>query len=172
MYALPGQDLSEWSRQSLALAEEEVIKTKCMLQELLSFARPGDVECQQQDLRQLTGSVLHLANLHPNAADIEIRVFFEEDLPLVSASGERLKQVLYNVVRNAFDEMTNGGTLSVEGHRRERSVTIEITDTGPGIPEEVQKRMFEPFYTTKPAGQGTGLGLSVNQGIIARYGGH
>jgi len=169
IYTLPGQDLSEWGRQGLALADEEVIQTRCILQELLSFARPGDGKCQPQDLRQLTNSVLCLARLHPNAAEIEVRVSFEEDLPLISASGERLKQVLFNVVRNAFDEMVNGGTLSVEGRCEGGSVTMEFTDTGPGMSEEAQQRIFEPFYTTKPAGKGTGLGLSVSQKIIAHH---
>ena len=91
----------------------------------------------------------------------------EEGLPSIQGNGNQLQQVLMNLMINGQQAM-NGkpGTIQIITKSVNSSVEIRVTDTGPGIPKEIQSKLFEPFFTTKPAGQGTGLGLSVTYGII------
>jgi signal transduction histidine kinase len=77
-----------------------------------------------------------------------------------------------NVIDNAVDAMAGGGTLTVAAYPAQDGAVVEIVDTGPGMPEAVAARAFEPFYTTKDVGQGTGLGLDISRRIIVeRHGG-
>jgi signal transduction histidine kinase len=85
----------------------------------------------------------------------------------IKGSGNQLQQVLINLMINAQQAMEQGGTVKVVTRRlNEQTVEIRVSDTGPGIPPEIQSKIFEPFFTTKPVGKGTGLGLSVSYGII------
>ena len=171
MHTLSSKDLSQSGREYLELVGEEVAHVKEILRELLSFSRTGDTEWHEQDVQKIVYSVLHLAKLHLNADKIEVVTTLDPDLPLIQAWEEQLRQVLYNVVDNAFDAMEEGGTLYVAARQSDGRVILRFTDTGPGIPEEVQQRVSEPFYTTKPPDCGTGLGLSISQSIVTRHGG-
>src|SRR5205085_1136029 len=88
---------------------------------------------------------------------------------------QQIEQVLLNLANNALDAMPKGGVLTVRSrsvkHEGAAAARIEITDTGTGIPVEIQDRVFEPFFTTKARGRGTGLGLSLVQEIVAKHNG-
>ncbi|MFB3816259.1 MAG: PAS domain S-box protein [Candidatus Methylomirabilales bacterium] len=92
------------------------------------------------------------------------------DLPAVLGCAPEIREALINVILNAVDAMPNGGALTLRGGQRDGWVEVQVSDTGTGMPEEVRRRVFDPFYTTK-GGQGTGLGLSVVHGIMERHGG-
>ena len=96
-----------------------------------------------------------------------------DDLPELEVYGSELNQVWTNLVDNAVDAMDSGGTLTLRAQRDPDGdgVRISVCDTGPGIPAEVRARLFEPFYTTKPPGKGTGLGLHISHNVVARHGG-
>jgi signal transduction histidine kinase len=97
---------------------------------------------------------------------------YAEDLPVIEAYAGELNQVWTNVIDNAVDAMAGGGTLTVAAYPAQDGAVVEIVDTGPGMPEAVAARAFEPFYTTKDVGQGTGLGLDISRRIIVeRHGG-
>jgi signal transduction histidine kinase len=128
----------------------------------------------EQMVRRLIGEAIHLiTKLQPS-------------LDLVRADATQLRQVLLNLVVNAWDAMPHGGTLTISTTNRElvskntnpvgvgtgRYVKITVADTGIGMTEEVRSHLFEPFYTTKEEGKGTGLGLSTVYGIIRQHGGH
>ena len=104
---------------------------------------------------------------------VEVRTEFAADLPEIEAYGSELNQVWTNLVDNAIDAMGGSGTLSlgVERDPGGDGVRVSVCDTGPGIPDEVRARLFEPFYTTKPPGKGTGLGLHISHDVVARHGG-
>jgi signal transduction histidine kinase len=92
--------------------------------------------------------------------------------PSIIADSEALQQVFLNLIMNAIDAMPNGGRLRVGvAPLADGGVEVRVTDTGTGIPDEVQKRIFDPFFTTKEAGQGHGLGLAVARGIAHDHGG-
>jgi signal transduction histidine kinase len=97
---------------------------------------------------------------------------YDRDLPLVPAYAAELNQVWTNLIHNALDAMAGEGTLTLRTRRDGGWASVEVADTGPGIPEELRLRVFEPFFTTKPVGQGTGLGLDVSWRIVVnRHGG-
>jgi signal transduction histidine kinase len=100
---------------------------------------------------------------------IEIRRELAEDLPEIEAYGSELNQVWTNLIDNAVDAMGGTGTLTLRAERRDDGVAVAICDTGPGIPESVRARLFEPFVTTKPPGSGTGLGLHISHSVVSRH---
>jgi len=105
----------------------------------------------------------------------KIRVTSElPDCPPVWADDNQIQQVLLNLVQNAHQAMAHQEGerhISMRLRPRERTVAIEVLDTGPGIAPHILSRIFDPFFTTKPPGEGSGLGLSVSYGIIGQHGG-
>ena len=104
---------------------------------------------------------------------VEVVREFADDTPEIDAYGSELNQVWTNLVDNAIDAMDGRGSLTLQAGPDPDGdgVRVTICDSGPGIPDEVRPRLFEPFYTTKPPGKGTGLGLHISHNVIARHGG-
>jgi len=105
--------------------------------------------------------------------NIQILKKLDPLLPFVRGNAGQLKQVFMNIVVNAAEAMHGSGTLTIttsKSHER-KTVFIEFTDTGEGIPEENLTRIFDPFFTTKDVGKGTGLGLATSYGIVEGHGG-
>jgi signal transduction histidine kinase len=104
---------------------------------------------------------------------VEVVRDYEADLPAIEAYGGELNQVWTNLVDNAVQAMDGKGRLEIKARRIGDQVEIRIADSGPGIPADVGRRIFEPFYTTKPQGIGTGLGLHIVHNIVVnRHRGH
>jgi CheY-like chemotaxis protein len=103
--------------------------------------------------------------------DIEIAMLAGDDLPPVLADRAQLEQVVINLAINARDAMPDGGTLAIETGVAGEHVRLAVSDTGTGIAAEVLEHIFEPFYTTKDVGLGTGLGLATVHGIVTQSGG-
>jgi len=99
---------------------------------------------------------------------IVIRREYDKDLPIIEAYGSELNQVWTNIIDNATAAMDGNGNLTVKTSRQNSWVVIEITDSGPGIPQEIQEKIFDPFFTTKAPGEGTGLGLSISHNIVVQ----
>ena len=96
---------------------------------------------------------------------------YQSDLPEIEALGSELNQVWTNILDNAIDAMGGQGEIRIRAFVRDADLVVEICDNGPGMPPEVRERIFEPFYTTKPPGKGTGLGLHITHNVVARHGG-
>ena len=145
---------------------------------MLSFARKSEFQASFHSLENLFEKTLELAVTDYNLTKqydfkmIGIRREYEKDLPKVPCDGVKIQQVLLNILRNGAQAMQGAGTrepVFIVRTRFEKSlkmVCMEIEDNGPGMVEANSKRVFEPFYTTKPVGLGTGLGLSVSYFII------
>ncbi|HEX2742457.1 MAG TPA: ATP-binding protein, partial [Rubrobacter sp.] len=99
-------------------------------------------------------------------ADISITRDYADDVPRIEAYGSELNQVWTNLIDNAIDAIQGQGELTLHVHSEGDAVTVEIIDSGPGIPREIRQRVFEPFFTTKPPGAGTGLGLHIAYNIV------
>jgi signal transduction histidine kinase len=97
---------------------------------------------------------------------ITVRKDFDRSLPKVPAYAAELNQVWTNLIDNAVDAMEGSGTLTVRTAAEEDCVLVEIVDTGPGVPEEIRHRIFDPFFSTKAVGKGTGLGLDVSWRVV------
>lgn len=104
---------------------------------------------------------------HKLKQGISIRRDYSSSLPRIEAYASELNQVWTNIIDNAIDAMNGKGEITLKTHAADDQVIVEITDNGPGIPEQIGSRIFEPFFTTKAPGQGTGLGLYISHDIIA-----
>jgi len=102
---------------------------------------------------------------------VPVRREYAEDLPRVQGNGGELNQVWTNLIDNAADAVDGRGNITVRAFEEPDLVVVEVVDDGPGIPREAQRRIFEPFYTTKEVGAGTGLGLDVVRRIVVAHGG-
>lgn len=98
---------------------------------------------------------------------VTIKREYSSDLPRIEAYASELNQVWTNILDNAVDAMNGKGEITLRTYEEDRYVVVEIIDNGPGIPEDIRPRIYEPFFTTKPPGKGTGLGLHISNDIIA-----
>jgi|GEM_PF-1116984 len=159
------QNMDTEERENLALIEDAARRAADLTGRLLSFSRGGLVRFGRVDLRNVVEDTLQLAEPTMHAG-LEVRREFSGAPVYVEGDAGQLQQALTNIVLNARDAMPESGTISV-GLRTEGGMAIvRIEDTGPGMDEETRVRIFEPFYTTKPAGSGTGLGMAITYGIV------
>lgn len=127
---------------------------------------------QDVDLHKGLDSTLLILKHKLREKNISVTRDYAEDLPQLTVFGSQLNQVWTNLIDNAIDAMSDGGTLKIHTKQEPTDVLIEIRDNGAGIPPDVQTRIFEPFYTTKPVGEGTGLGLdTVGRVVRMHHGG-
>ena len=124
---------------------------------------------QTVDIHEGLESTLALLAHKLRAKRVEIVRDLDPQLPGVEASGSELNQVWTNLIDNAVDALGDDGRITLRTSRQGERVCIEICDDGPGIPDELQARIFDAFFTTKPVGQGTGLGLDIAQRIVVRH---
>jgi signal transduction histidine kinase/predicted CoA-binding protein len=108
---------------------------------------------------------------HKLKQGIVVRRDYDSELPKIQAFGSELNQVWTNLIDNAIDAMQGQGEIIIRSRRQGEFVLVEIEDNGPGIPEEIQSKIFSPFFTTKSVGKGTGLGLSISYNIVQKHGG-
>ena len=122
------------------------------------------------DLNEVAGGLVPMLS-RLIGETIEIAMLAGDDLPPVLADRAQLEQVMINLAINARDAMPGGGTLAIETSAADEHVRLAVSDTGTGIEPDVLERIFEPFYTTKDVGLGTGLGLATVHGIVTQSGG-
>jgi signal transduction histidine kinase len=97
---------------------------------------------------------------------IKVSLDYAEDLPRIQGYGSELNQVWTNLIDNAIGAMGGKGALELRTYQDDEWVVVEVADSGPGIPLEAREKIFDPFYTTKAPGEGTGLGLNISHGIV------
>lgn len=144
-----------------------------VVRNLLNFARKERYELTQTDINENIRGALSL--LQHEIIERSVDLIFEpnEDLPMISASPNHLQGVWLNLVLNALDSMEHSkGTIRIITNKNNNNILVKVADNGVGIPAERMSRIFEPFYTTKSPGRGTGLGLSVCHRIVKQHGGH
>ncbi|MEO8754011.1 MAG: ATP-binding protein [Casimicrobiaceae bacterium] len=141
---------------------------KKIVQDLRDFSRVDSTdEWRFADLHKGLESTLNIVN---NEIKYKAEVIKEYgDLPEIECLPTQLNQVFLNILMNAAQAMPEGGTITVRSGTQGEEVWVSITDTGRGIPSNQLKRIFDPFYTTKPVGEGTGLGLSLSYGIVEKH---
>ena len=145
----------------------EIGRLARLLQEFRALSRQQQFALQPTNLITVVQEVMTTEIAHYTERGIRVEHHLPKDLPLVMADGDKLKQALLNLCKNAVEAMPDGGTLSVRLHQTGEQVKLEVADTGVGIPVGVD--IFEPFVTTKP--EGTGLGLAIVRQIIAAHSG-
>ena len=160
----------------IQLALTELHRSAKIVAEIKDYARDNDDMDAHVDLQELVDSLQNLTKYHKNAATRDqLRVDVQLDVPTVRGNSNQLLQALVNLVRNAFDAVAelpgDRQTVSVRVARAHEAVEVSVCDRGPGVPENERARLFEPFFSTKSKGSGTGLGLTVVQSIVSNHGG-
>ncbi len=151
----------------------ETNRTKNIVKSLLEFSRQHQSEYEWVDINQIVEDSITLISIQKRPDNVKIIKDFGKDIPIIKIDPERIKEALINIIINALDAMNEKGNLKIStavDHKRQR-ISISVSDTGCGIPEDILGHIFEPFFTTKPVGKGTGLGLSVTYGIIKQHNG-
>lgn len=146
-----------------------LVRMVSIISELLEFARSSDAESEPIGINEVVQqAVLSQAEAAKACGVVVTSDFQSQAMPEVR--GTRLLQVCGNLIKNAIEAMPDGGRLTITTGLVEGDVIIRIADTGPGLPEEAQK-VFEPFYTTKSVGKGTGIGLAICKDFVEDLGG-
>jgi signal transduction histidine kinase len=146
-----------------------------LVRELLTMAKPRPPTFEALDLNAIVKQTMDLERPQCSVAGIKLVADFQADLPRATADPHRLGQVLMNLLANARQAMEaaeKGRSLTVRTGFRGPMVEIQVIDDGPGIPDNVKAKIFDWFFTTKPPGEGTGLGLAVSQEILQAHGGN
>ncbi len=174
-----GQDPAE---RHLGIIIAQIDRIVRIVRDMMDFARPKPARRARLDLGASVTAVLELLDRKLSDAGVTLETHLDPELPEVSADADQMQQLILNLAMNGIDAMSEGGRLRVDLRRVEGTppggtdgavacVRLDVTDTGTGIAPEDLDRVFDPFYTTKDAGRGTGLGLSVAHSIVEEHGG-
>jgi signal transduction histidine kinase len=136
------------------------------------YSYMDQAKVQELDVHKGLDNTLLILKYKLKKKNISVTRDYAESLPLIKAYGSELNQVWTNLIVNAVDAMSEGGTLKVRTKREPTDIMVEIRDNGAGIPASVRSRIFEPFFTTKQVGEGTGLGLDTVARIVRKHRGN
>lgn len=160
--------------QYLGDIEQQTKRCRSIIQNLLKFSRASrKEEFEPTDVNEVIRETLTFTRHQVEKSKVRLVENLDEHLPSVRGHASQLQQVFTNLVLNAVQAMPQGGTLTTSTilNQDEKTIEISFTDTGLGISKENRDKVFEPFFSTKKVGEGTGLGLSVSYGLIRNHGG-
>ena len=158
-------------RKLLEKIHVQTVRASGIVNNLLNFSRTGDAQFREVDVNRVLDDTLQLLEPQLRNAKFQIACTYGEHLQPAYGSASKLQQVFMNLILNARDAMPNGGRLTVHTRAVDTSLVIDFRDTGVGIAPENIARIYDPFFTTKEVGQGTGLGLALSYGIIQEHNG-
>ncbi|MHB8092336.1 MAG: sensor histidine kinase [Syntrophales bacterium] len=164
-------------REALEKVVEQIRHIELLMKNLLNYARPVVAQPTNVDVNKLLEQQVYFIMKHPSFVSgnprKQIIREFDERLPEIMGDPQQLQQVFLNLLLNAADAVPEGGTIKITTGQdtQKKTVSIEISNTGKGIPAELMARIFLPFFTTKGRGSGTGLGLAVSKRIVEEHGG-
>ncbi len=167
-------DLPAGARRDLSKVHEQARRAAGIVQNLLTFARQRRQEAELVDVNEVLARTLELRAYQLRRADVEIITRLEPGSLGIMAAPDQLQQVFLQLINNAQDAMrANSGArrLTITTGRTADVVRIRVADNGPGLLPQARAHLFEPFYTTKEVGEGSGLGLSISFGIVDQFGG-
>ncbi len=167
-------ELAEPQRRLLDMIFKSAKRCTKIVQSLLSFARRHAPERKVLSVNEVLESAVEILQYQMRTSNIQVTTQFDPKLPATMLDPHQMQQVFLNIINNAKQAMEAnkaGGSLSITTSATSDRVRIVFQDTGPGIPAENLKKIFNPFFTTKEVGKGTGLGLSLCYGIVTEHGG-
>jgi len=154
----------------LVRSREGLRRIEQIVKDLRGFARLDEGERNDADLNAGVASTVNIVRGQAAKRNVQITLELGR-LPPVSCQAAKINQVVLNLIANAIDACSDGGSVTVRTSCEPGGVAIDVIDTGKGIDPEIRGRIFDPFFTTKPIGEGTGLGLSISYGIVQEHGG-
>ncbi|MBI2194976.1 MAG: HAMP domain-containing protein [Planctomycetes bacterium] len=155
--------------EDLDVIVEESYRCKEIIRNLLDFARRDELVFGPVQINELLRRTCELVRHQPKTRQRRFRLELAPGSPVVHGDEGQLRHAFFNLLRNAVDATEDGDEILVRSHCENGRVTVEVSDKGQGIAREVLHRVIEPFYTTKPPGEGTGLGLAVSYGIMESH---
>lgn len=161
----------ERKKRYLELIDEALYDIECAVRNLLDYAKRHEPVWEEADINGILERTIIMADYKLQGAGIEVKTNFDAGIPHIIGDPHQLQEVFFNIILNAIDAMPGGGRLTVESRKIGSFADIKIMDTGAGIRQEDMANIFQPFYTTKQLGQGTGLGLSVSLEIVRKHDG-
>lgn len=165
-------DIPEDSRRKLTMMEQETLRVRKIIRNLLDFSRQRASRMQPGDVAQPLRETVSLLQGAADGAFVQITEEYPASPVVVTMDHNELKQVFINIMSNALHAMPEGGDLTVRiDAGRDGEMAVEFIDTGQGISHDHLKRIFDPFFSTKGTGHGTGLGLSISDRIVQNHGG-
>ena len=170
---LEGADPEDPKTRVLEKIERQTFRAAKIVNGLLHLARQGRTDTAGPiDANVVVNDVLALLEHQLRAVNVKVRRELSKTPVVVHGIEFKVQQVFLNLFLNARDAMSKGGWLTIRSRIEDSQAIIEVADTGSGIPREHLSRIYDPFFTTKAPGQGTGLGLSVTYGVIQEHDGH
>ena len=161
-------------QESICAISKAGLQAQAVGNRLLDFVRGHKSEKEWINFNRLVLETLELMRRMLKKENVVLEQELARNLPWIEAHAGQVQQVVLNLIQNSRDAL-NGyrvqGVIKVRTYGRDNRVVLEVEDNGPGIPEDIQERIFEPFFSTKTNGQGTGLGLSICAGITKEHGG-
>ncbi|MFP4285091.1 MAG: ATP-binding protein, partial [Desulfovermiculus sp.] len=160
-------------RQDLEVIEKQVIHCKQIVTDLLQFARGQESVKEPIQINRLVQEVTQMFHHKLKKNNIQLQLDLEPELPTININAGKIKQVLVNLLMNALQAVSAHGFIQISSgvEPGQERVWISIWDNGQGVPENIQGKIFDPFFSTKETGEGTGLGLAVSYGIVQDHGG-
>jgi len=162
-------DVGRKLEQYVAVAKGEINRLDYIITQFLHAIRPTPPQLKPDSLNPVVLKTLELLQPELENRGLHVRTKLARQLPATPLDAQQIQQVLVNLVKNALQAMSKGGTLTIQTGETSDDVWVSVTDTGGGIPQEQINRIFEPFYTTKK--KGSGLGLMIVQRIVRTHGG-
>ncbi len=166
--------MSPSQKEDFEVISEEIRHLDAIVRNFLEFSRPPKLKMQRVSPSDVVDGAVQLLRYRLESYGVEVQLLRDHRLPEILADPDQLKEVLANLLVNAYEVMVNGGVITIQEEEKQapglgRAVVIRVSDTGPGIPESVRDKVFQPFFSTKE--EGTGLGLSIATRIIEDHGG-
>lgn len=163
--------LADGLMQSVARCKRQVSRCGEITAKMLQFGRKTETVLKATDLEPVLKDIGRLLERRARNQNVELRIEVPPNLPAAWLDPNELEQVIVNLVNNSLDAIQRGGTIKISAKPAGEAILLEVEDDGAGIPPENLDRVFQPFFTTKPVGKGTGLGLAVVYGIVRGWGG-
>jgi len=168
---LQSENLEDVQKEHLNLSREGIVQIEKFIKELLNFTRVSELNKERFSVREITEESLKMISDSLQEKKIKLSEYYEKDLPSVYADGDKLRQVILNLLGNSRDAVKEGGEIGIFAYLSQapgkKSVTIEVIDNGCGIPEMDRENIFEPFFTNKSSG--IGLGLANAKKIVEQH---
>ncbi|MGA3244854.1 MAG: PAS domain S-box protein [Bacteroidota bacterium] len=162
----------EFAKDKLGLIKDQINRIARIIRDLVDFSRPSAYVIKPTDLNKVVREALNIVQYGKKVKDIAFTLELADDLPSLPVVPDQLAQVFINILMNAVDSLDGKpGSIWIQSRANEEHAEVLVKDTGKGIDPEDREKIFEPFYTTKTVGQGTGLGLWVSYGIVESFGG-
>ncbi len=167
-----GKGLPEQIEKDLDTIRHHAVRVSNIASNLLTFSKKTSTQFGEEDLHQVLERVLLLTESHTSKRNIRLEKKLAPSLPKVKGNSGELEQVFLNLIRNAADAIgEDGGTITIQSefNQAQGNIRLSFADTGTGISEEDKEKIFDPFFSTKEAGKGTGLGLYISYTIIEEH---